>query len=287
MATRTWIGTTSGDWSVTTNWVEGAVPVNGDDVVLRNNAVSISAGLGQSAVTLASLTIDSTYTGLIGLASPLTYLQVGATVVTIGGVSGSSNPGDGSQRILLNLGSVLGTVTIYSSCTVSADSGLEPIRLLGSNASNKLYVLGGRVGVATTVSSETATLTEWDLAGQGILNLGAGCTLTTGNQMGGTASIRSAMTTLSQSAGTLTTSGSGAIATASIGGLAKLNSSGTITALNLYATGTADFTGNPAARTVTTFNHYRGGVLMRLGANPAHVTLTNQNEIQGGTRTLS
>lgn len=41
-ATRTWTGTTSGSWSVSTNWTEGAAPVTGDDLVFPNGASNLS-----------------------------------------------------------------------------------------------------------------------------------------------------------------------------------------------------------------------------------------------------
>lgn len=288
MATRNWSGTTSGDWSVSTNWLEGVVPASTDTVFFKNNAVSVTTGLAQSAVTLASLTIDSTYTGTIGSGS--TYLAIGATAITIGGASGSSTSGNGSGRILLNLGTVQFTATVLSTSGTSSDSGLEPVRLLGTNASNKLYVLGGRVGVATTVTTEISTLTEWNVSGTGaVLNLGSGCTLTTGNQTGSSAvTVNSALTTLTQSVGgTTTTLGTGTITTANIGGTIISSSTGTITTLNLYANATGDFTGNIAARTVTTLNQYAGAKLMRYAANPSHLTVTTHNLIQGGTLTLS
>jgi hypothetical protein len=278
MSQRTWTGATSGDWAVTGNWQEGSVPINGDDVVIPAGSVSITASLNQSAVTLNSLTILSAYTGLIGLAT--TYLQIGAATCTIGGASGSSQAGSGSQRLMLNFGAAQMTTTILGTCNVSADAGLEPIRILGSHASNKLYMVGtGRVGVATTLTSETATLTEFNVSGGGsLLNLGAGCTLTTGNISAGTATARSAMTTLTMAGGTLTTTGSGAIATATLRGAAPTfysNSTGTITTFNLY-TGVADFSGNPAARTLTTLNQW-GGSVKAFGGNPSHLTIGTWN----------
>lgn len=288
MATRTWIGTTSGDWAVTTNWQEGSVPIAGDDVVIKNNAVAITASLNQSAVTLASFTCDSTYTGTIGSSSA--YLQVGATLVSIGAPSNSATAGTGSPRIKLDFGSVQTTITVYSTCATTSDAGLEPFRWKGTHASNKCYVVGGgRVGVATTLTSEVATLTEWDVTGSGaVLNLGPGCTLTTGYATAGNTTVNSTMTTLTVSPGaTVTTQGTGAVTTANVGGTLNSNSSGTITTCNLYAQGRADFSQNPASRAVTTLNHYKTGVLAFNPANPAHLTLTTYNKLQGTTLTLN
>ena len=72
MATYTWVGTTSGDFSVNTNFSPNGNPADGDTVII-DGAVSINAGLDQSSINLAALYIRETYTGQIGLSagSPL------------------------------------------------------------------------------------------------------------------------------------------------------------------------------------------------------------------------
>ena len=70
MSVRTWVGTTSGAWATTTNWLESTVPVTGDDVFFYNNSVPVTSDLDQHTVTLSSLTFDSSYTAQ--LAMPLT-----------------------------------------------------------------------------------------------------------------------------------------------------------------------------------------------------------------------
>ena len=69
---------------------------------------------------------------------------------------------------------------------ISIDPGLEPLRIKGTNAANKLYVLGGRVGVATNLPGETATLAEIDVSGSAaVVDLGAGVTWTNANVAAG------------------------------------------------------------------------------------------------------
>ena len=170
------------------------------------------------------------------------------------------------------------------------------MRILGSNSSSKLIVLGGRVGVATNLPGETATLGEVDVAGSNApsatsvpasrwttANVSAGGTLTTNSGSSGTLSVATEPSAVTQ--------GSAAIATVNAGGTVALNhrpaSGAGITTLNLYPTGTADFSGNPAAITVTTLNHQRGGVLSANPANPAHLTVTTRNLVNCGTLTSS
>jgi len=75
------------------------------------------------------------------------------------------------------------------------------------------------------------------------------------------------------------------------GGTTILNhrpaSGSAITTLNLYPTGTADFSQVPSAVTVGTLNHHKGGVLSANASNPGHMTVTTRNLINCGTLTAS
>jgi hypothetical protein len=264
MSNKLWLGTdgtSPNDWSVAANWSPSGVPASTDSVFLQNNAVDITAGLAQSAVTLAALNIDQTYTGKIGTASA--YLAIGATLCTIGNPGTGIVAAAGSPRIKLNFGSVQTAVTVVNTDTqASTDTGLPPVQLLGTHASNTCTVLGGRVGWAVGVG-ETSAIATLKVAGAGAnVVMGSGCTLTTVTQTAGLLTINSAATTVTQTGGTLTTAGSGAITTATVSGTANLNSTGTITTLNVLNNGTANFGGNPAARTVTTPKLYRGGKIV-------------------------
>jgi hypothetical protein len=253
-----WTGATSGDWSVTTNWSGSVVPVTGDTVYIQNSAVSITAGLAQSAVTLAALYIDQTMTGTIGTASA--YLQIGATLCTIGNPSLSSIASNGSTRIKLDFGSVQTAVTIINTASSSTETGLPPLRMIGTHASNTCAILAGRAGWAVNLPGETSTVATLNVLG-GTIYMGTGSTLTTIKQGGGTIVINSAATTITQDAGTITTQGSGAITTLSASGTANLNSTGTITTLNMRNGCLVDFKGNLTARTVTTPKLWAGAKL--------------------------
>src|SRR6185437_13069021 len=112
-----------------------------------------------------SLTISQTFTGTIGTASTsgtFGYWKIGATTWTIGTPSGDGIAAIGSGRIKVNFGSAVFAGTVLATGS-SIDPGAEPVRVKGSNASNKLFVLGGRVGVATNLPGETATLAEVDV----------------------------------------------------------------------------------------------------------------------------
>jgi hypothetical protein len=273
MASLYWTGTTSGDWSVTTNWSTGSIPANGDEVVIDGRSTrAITSGLAQSAVTVASLRIDLSNVYDVGLAA--TPLAIGATKVEIGRSETGGANASGASLIHINFGTVQATVYVYDTNT-SGSSGLEPLVIRGTHASNALHVYDGVVGVATADPGHVATVATINVEG-GKLRIADGCTLTTINQTDGLIELDSAFTTLNQTAGEITTRGTGAITTANVAGTANLMSTGTITTLNIYGNGIADFSGNATARTVTNCNKY--GDNARINARtaaPLAITFTN------------
>lgn len=280
MATRIWTGATDGDWSDTTNWAGGVVPVATDDVIIDNGAVDIDEGLNQSAVALNSLTIRNGYTGKIGVedadGASASYLQVGASTVTIG-----EGDGDGPGLVKIDLGSTTAAaVTIHDSRSQTTDTTLPkepPLRLKANNASTTLNVRGGKVGLATEgdATATVGTVTV-ERAGSGArsadVKLTNGVTVTTVTVQGGACVLDAAATTVNVLGGELRTEGSGAITTANVrGGRLVSNSTGTITTLNAYG-GAIDFAASRAARTVTTLNLYASASVR---IDPSVVTLTN------------
>ena len=241
------------------NWDPSGVPVSTDDVFIDNSDVSILYGLGQSAVTLTSLTIDRNYTGDIGLPKQnaagyveyrADYLAIGATTITIG-----RGEGTGSGRIKLDTGSVQTAINIEGMGGAAEGSALEAFLWKGTNASNTLEVHEGTVGVAR-FGGETATIATLKAAG-GEIFLGSGTTLTTVDNESGVIEIYSNTTTITNSSGTITIGGSATVGTLNHeGGTVNYLSSGTITTCNLGGpiNATLDFSGDNSARTITTLN---------------------------------
>ncbi len=287
MATRIWIGTsTAGDYSVAANWTTATVPEAGDDVVFENSTQAVTAGFDQSAIALASFTVKQSYTGAIGTiaGSTVVYLQVAATTVTIGDHDGYSSP-TGSNQLLLDFGSSTpATITVHNTATTATDTDIMPLQILAANASTKLFVRRGKVGVANAKSGETSTIDTIDSAwvtnkaSDSQISVGSGVTLETWNQTGGSCTLNSATTTaLTLIDGTLTTNGTGTHVVCNIwGGRFTSNSTGTITTLNCRG-GVSDFLLSNAARTVTTTDVWPG---MTLRSDPAVVTYTNDPEQQ-------
>ena len=278
---KLWVGNggTLGDWNVAANWSPSGVPVDTDHVLFENSAISATATLDQSAVTLGSLTIDQSFTGRIGTST--TYLQVGATVVTIGEHTGYGTP-NGSDLLKINLGAVASTVTVHNTNTTSADTDRPPVRLLFNEATSVLTVRKGSVGVAVNSDFEASSLATINIdyvnniQSDAKVNIGTGVTLVTLAKTGGECWLSSAATTITNRAGDLKLDGTGAYTTINIyGGLIVSNSTGTITTLNAFG-GTVDFLQQSAARTLTTLNQYgrQGGSIVQY--DPSVLTVTNK-----------
>jgi hypothetical protein len=272
MANRQWTGAASGVWNATGNWEPATIPIAGDDVFIQNNSVSIDA-YDNSAVTLGSLTIDASYTGTIGSATAT--LQTGATLVYIGQHFGQGNPA-GSTRLNLDFGSVQTTIAVYSTANTSSDANLEPLRIIGTHASNALTIFSGIVGIATNDETDVATILEATLNGDGAqCQFAEGVTLGTLNVAAGNATVGDDITTaINQSGGTVQTHRAAAVPLWNIdGGTGIANSTGLLTTAAVR--GELDFSQNGLTKVVTNLSVHNGATLNLDSGNSLVPTLTN------------
>lgn len=258
------------DINVATNWSLGAVPVATNDVYFDQSNVDALYNLQVlAAVALNSLTIRASYTGRVGLPDyngtyyeyRQKYFQFLSATITIG-----DGPGNGSGRIKLDPVATQTAITVWHTAAPN-DPGFESVMLLGTNASNTLTIYHGVVAVA----GDTSSVATYATINMGLVNgsadaslrCGSGATLTTVNQNAGTVVLNGACTTFNALAGTTVIYGSGAFTTLTIeGGDVFYESSGTITTLLVGATGTADFTKNLSARTVTNATFTAGATVL-------------------------
>jgi len=271
--TTTTANSNPNDWSVAGNWAENAVPTSSDDVVFDAGNKDVLDGLAQSGVTLTSLSVRAAYTGKIGRPTlnaagyyeyRATQLAVSATTITIG-----QGNGTGSGRIKLNVGTAQTAVTVHKMAT-TVESGLAAFLFKGTHASNVMNVYGGSVGVAT-FSGETAVIATLRQTG-GTIVCQSGVTLTTIDKNGGTLETHSAATTVTNRGGDLQL-WSGAHTTINLlEGALSYNSTGTITTLNVYDGGEANFDSVNQSRTVTNTNIVAGA---KISDKAKTVTWTN------------
>jgi hypothetical protein len=259
MATRTWSGSVSGDYSVAGNWLEGSVPVNTDDVRIPYGSAAITAGLNQSAVTLASFIVEP---GAPAIGTATTNLQIGVSTTF-------RFAGDGTAYIDIGSSGIL----VQVDATGTPATGARGLYIKGS-AISVLAVNGGHVGLAWR-SGETSSATTIRCANSGSsLWSGSGVTNTTYHAIDGNHIMHHGCTTLNHYNGTVITRGSGNITTVNCYGDAGTfypQSSGTITTLNIYA-GTVDTLMCGVARGITTVKLDPGGTLR---TDPAYMTISN------------
>lgn len=255
--------------NVGANWSGAAVPANTDDVVFEHSSVDCLYQLDAlAAITADSITIKSTYTGTIGL--PRTnangyaeyrprYLQLGANTIAIGDGSGA-----GSSRIQLNASNTAPTISVYG-MGQGTELGIPPLLIVDAAANTVLNVNKGTVGVALN-AGETATITTLNIGalnnigGDSNVVCGSGTTLGTITKLGGSLTVESNFTTLTQYAGTATVLGSATATTITVyDGTLEDRSSGTFTTVSMH--GTYDKRKSMAAKTVTNMNMYKGAKL--------------------------
>lgn len=262
------------NWDNAANWSLNAVPAAGDDVYVDAGSVSILYGLGQSGVTLNSLTIAAAYTGQVGLPETNTtfssggsyleyrgrYLQVGATTAYVG-----AGQGQGSQLLNLDAGAVQTSLVVYST-GASQTPGLETLQWKGTSAANVVTVQAGSVALAG-YGGDLATLATLNVgfvtspSSDAQVRAGVGCTLTTLDMSGGVVDLYNGPTTVSKQNGDLTLRTGNVTTITDDGGATHYRGVGTVTTWNVGSAATADFSQDMRARTVTTLNCYKGATV--------------------------
>lgn len=230
----------------------------GDDVVIDKSGTDLLYNLNQATILLATLTIRASYTGRLGLPDNgngyyeyrSRYLQILVPTLKIG-----DGPGNGSGRLRIDPKATTCAITVLKTAQ-GVDAGFEALLLLGTSASNTLTVYSGQVGIAVDAASVAtyATISVGLITGPGDASIRceSGVTLTTISQNSGTVVVNSAVTTWTMLGGLAVVYGAGACTTLTVdAGTLVYESNGTITTLNIGAHGTADFTHDLRARTIT------------------------------------
>lgn len=278
-------------FSTAANWSADTAPIDADTAVIGVGAAQIDSSLDLSAIQPTLMTISSDFTGWLGSASAAA--QIGPVTFVYGTPSTGTTTPSYSGRIYVNFGTDPVAATVLGTKSSSIDSGLEPVRFLGSNAGNVFNILGGIVGIATTLPTETATVATLNVDGNAtVVNLGAGVTLTTVNQANGTVSVGSAATTVTVQGGTFRTRAGGdyTLTTVNIYGatvqLDHVKSAGNIvTTLNLYDGAVLDVSANPNAINVGTINVNGAARIIQFKGKPSQFTWTTLNR-NGGSLSL-
>lgn len=259
MATNKWTGgANDGNWGTAGNWSGGHIPANTEDIVIDVTSQSITAGLNQTGVAIASLTVSS----------------------------GVSIGGNGSSLVI----GITGTYTHTGSGTVyiSGDTGVQAIALakVVQTYGQTVYFTGGTVTELQVKSGANAyvqagcVVTTCRPDGSLIMETN-GTAVTTYEQGGGSAITYRNITTgtVSGSGSTLKAMTSAAIGTKlTVAGGARYYhlSSGTIANIDVWDLSTATSDGSQyASFTVTNSTVRSGGYLFNTNREPAVPTYTN------------
>lgn len=286
MAIRTWQGggdsANPNDWSVAANWKEAAVPVNADEVFVRDSAVDILAGLDQSAVVLDNLNIEQSFTGLLGTATE--FLQIASTDVVIGEVK-STQTLSGSRRLNLDFKAGTNRIEIQNSANTPQDQGKAPIRLLVLEAACDIFILGGFVNIADE-ADQTSTIGDISVSDpQAKVMVGSGVTFDNFFQFSGLGRLFSMPgTKVECDAGTVILFGTDTLVLADIGqnGTVQNNLSGNLTTAIIF--GFLDYSGSNFITTLATANLKIGG---RIRADFSRLTITTQANEDSRETTLA
>ena len=216
-----WVGGLTGfegKFDADLNWSGGTAPAAGDTIYLTGNQ-NITDGLDSSGIDVDKFIVQRSFTGTIG--SKGSPLRIGITDTS--GIIEFSGTGEAH----LDVGGSAVNMTVHT--TGGAAIGSYGLTIKGTGIAT-LSVKGGKVGIATDVPADSATITTLRCMG-GHTTVGAGTTVTNidvGN--GGTALVKTDCADLDIRSGLVTTGVDAAI-TGSVtlwGGRLIHNSTGTI-----------------------------------------------------------
>jgi hypothetical protein len=185
MAVKVWTGSIDTDWDNTGNWSGGVIPVNGDDVYIKQASNSILVNLDQNALSLSSLHITQAFNLQVGSTSESLKLDVDD--VFVGSTADGSQGGAGmialefvtsNTNLDIMNGSNLGRDSVNN--IIAGQNVL--ITGLGSGTID-LIVRRGSIGLLIDAGI-TGTLNSLTSYG-GKTVLGDGLTVTTIDHLGG------------------------------------------------------------------------------------------------------
>lgn len=242
------------------NWSTGSAPANSDTIVFDYGSVDCKYKLS-TTLTGIVCSVEQGYSGKIGLPavnaeSSVRYNEYRTTALTLaGGTLTIKAPS--CSRCNFAFGSNTATVNIQA--TGQRAESLVPVVLLtGGDGSSTLDISKGDVGVAfyrgTTATFATIRTTYVSSAKSDVkLVCGIGATLTTITKNGGTLTVNSAVTTLTQEVdGGTTTVTAGAITTLNVqGGTLIYNSTGTLGTLSVSGSSIVTFDQDSQPKTIT------------------------------------
>ncbi len=247
MAKKIWLGDDTGNvgkYGTAANWSPSGVPIAADDVVIPANSPAITGDLDQSAVPIASFTVEAGH--INNIASNIESLKIDPDRFDYGGTG---------LEVFIDLVTGVSTVDPIIRTAASVQTGEFAFSLTGDNI-DELTVLSG------TIRIETGTV------------------IATINNLGGNVTTFAAPTAgVVNNAGTTITEGAGAISSlVANGGTIESNAEGDVTNATADSSGVIDFRQSPVIRTVTNIDRSGDGQIFY---DPDIITVTNSPTSRG------
>lgn len=264
-------------WNVAGNWQGGSLPSAADDIVVRDSDVSILYGLTDTN-NYASLTVDATFTGTIGLPdrNQSGYPEYRTTLLTLGtGSAITVNLGYGvgafTSRLRLDVQGSNVTYTLQGAGTNGTAAYPFELRNPGSGSTVRVYA--GGLAISSSTSGNVSTLDVIQRLGSGIgtsqnvaVNVQSNITVTTAEVYGAAVLIEGAVTTLiAREQARVTVAKAAAAATVKVSSQALINwdsSGGITTKLHVEQQGTIDFGRVGTTKTIAACDMFAGGTLL-------------------------
>jgi hypothetical protein len=233
LASGTWKGTTSTDWSTASNWNNSHVPALNDTITIQTvTRTNFAPTLSTSSATLKSLTISGTTSLTIASGATLTVTN-GTSLTSSGGITGN--------------GVVSSTIaaTATSTATITASGGtLEIQQAITNSGALKLAVSSGASDTLLLDAASAATsLTFSGSTGTLELNTSGALTLTSPLAIGANTVKLDAAGTAQLTAAGVTLAGGTISGTGSLAGATALTGYGTVSAPLMTGTGTITASG--------------------------------------------
>ena len=138
-------------WDTAANWSTGAIPVDADTVIFRNNAVDCLYGIDQTGIYLDKMAIYASYTGTIGLPrlNANDYIEYRPTALILDYVTRLEiGEGDGSGSGRIKLRTLSGATYGYVYSTGSRiESDVPSFVYNPPGAGSGIHVYSGDVGL--------------------------------------------------------------------------------------------------------------------------------------------
>ena len=260
-------------WSVAANWSGGTLPAAADDIIVRDTDVSILYGLTDTT-NYASLTVDSSFTGTIGLPdlNPAGYTEYRTTLLTLGTGSAitvtlGNGVGSFSGRIRLDVQGSNVTYTVNGAGTQGSVQYPFELKNPGSGSTVRAYAGGVVVSSSTTGNVATLDIIQRDtIQNPPSVNIKSEITTTTITIYGGALLVEGAATTLvAREQARVTVAKASAIGTVKVSDQAVINwesSGGITTKLHVEQGGKIDFGRVGTTKTIAACDLYATGALL-------------------------